>query len=453
VGRWVYRARFGWTWVSYETWGWLPYHYGRWYRDTRVGWVWLPGDSVTFRFWSPGLVAFYRGTGWVSWGPLGPGDYYDVAYYHYRRVYVSDLARVRVLIVRQPGNYINQNVRGAFQTVHIDHFRGVHSGGQNVNARRNDITQPWRQGNLVRGGLDVSPARESFRPAPDRRGERPQSETRRPVVVQRTPSQTSGNNSRFTQVNNNPGGNFRDSAGENRERATTQRPAASQENRLAERPNADNVSSARTARENNASATGGNSSGNRNQQTATDQRNRPASETPAARQNNMASASRDSAGENRERATTQRPAASQENRPASTSNTGSVSSNTPSSARGNNTPATGANTSATGTNSSGGRNQQTTAPAQRNQSTPQTSAVRQNNPAATPRNSAGENRNVTTTPGPAASQANRPASTPNTGSAPSSSVRGTGASATGSSASTGRNQSTAPAQRNNNRRN
>jgi hypothetical protein len=25
-----YRPFYGWTWASYEPWGWLPYHYGRW---------------------------------------------------------------------------------------------------------------------------------------------------------------------------------------------------------------------------------------------------------------------------------------------------------------------------------------------------------------------------------------------------------------------------------------
>src|SRR5439155_500006 len=55
VGRWVYRPFWGWTWVSYEPWGWVPYHYGRWHFRSNLGWCWLPGPSLGFHFWSPGL--------------------------------------------------------------------------------------------------------------------------------------------------------------------------------------------------------------------------------------------------------------------------------------------------------------------------------------------------------------------------------------------------------------
>ncbi|MDR0842439.1 MAG: FecR family protein, partial [Acidobacteriota bacterium] len=208
VGRWVYRPRFGWTWVSQESWGWLPYHYGRWYRDAAVGWCWLPGDGFSFGFWSPGLVAFYRGAGWVSWGPLGPGDYYDVGRYHYRRAHAPNLDRMRALAVRHPGDFINRNVRNAFQTVDVDRFRrDSFSGrggfdGRGIDVRRSDIDQPWRQGELVRGRLDISPVRESFRSAPERPTARPALERARTVVVRRTPTQVSGNSDRLRPVAN-----------------------------------------------------------------------------------------------------------------------------------------------------------------------------------------------------------------------------------------------------------
>jgi uncharacterized protein DUF6600/FecR-like protein len=51
-GYWTW-CHHGWTWVSYEPWGWLPYHYGRWSWLTSAGWVWIPG-------------AVYSGA-WVSW--------------------------------------------------------------------------------------------------------------------------------------------------------------------------------------------------------------------------------------------------------------------------------------------------------------------------------------------------------------------------------------------------
>ncbi|MDR1726371.1 MAG: FecR domain-containing protein [Acidobacteriota bacterium] len=201
VGRWVYRPRFGWTWVSYEAWGWLPYHYGRWYRDASIGWCWFPGEGFSFRFWSPGLVAFYRGAGWVSWGALGPGDYYDVGRYHYRRGYAQYLDRMRALSVRRPGDFINRNVRDAFRTVDLDHFRRASFNERSVGVQR-DIAQPWRQGELVRGRLDVTPTRDSFRPAPERQAARPTYGGAREVVVRREPTQVAGGRDRFRPVSN-----------------------------------------------------------------------------------------------------------------------------------------------------------------------------------------------------------------------------------------------------------
>src|SRR5439155_12885000 len=37
-GYWAYTDD-GWTWVSYEDFGWATYHYGRWAHLTDVGWV------------------------------------------------------------------------------------------------------------------------------------------------------------------------------------------------------------------------------------------------------------------------------------------------------------------------------------------------------------------------------------------------------------------------------
>ena len=41
-GYWAY-TDVGWTWVSYEDFGWATYHYGRWADLTDLGWVWVPG--------------------------------------------------------------------------------------------------------------------------------------------------------------------------------------------------------------------------------------------------------------------------------------------------------------------------------------------------------------------------------------------------------------------------
>ncbi len=68
MGMWDWYSGFGWTWTSMEPWGWLPYHYGTWMYDPLWGWFWMPGD---FGFWSPSLVTWYSGPGWIGWAPAG----------------------------------------------------------------------------------------------------------------------------------------------------------------------------------------------------------------------------------------------------------------------------------------------------------------------------------------------------------------------------------------------
>lgn len=137
VGRWCYRPFYGWTWVSHEPWGWLPYHYGRWYRSASFGWCWLPGPSFSFNFWSPGLVAFYNGPGWVSWCPLGPGDYYNINHYHYnRRIHDYQLARLHSIHTRAAGRPFHRNDRGAFRGIPLDEFRNGSLRGNGVATRR-----------------------------------------------------------------------------------------------------------------------------------------------------------------------------------------------------------------------------------------------------------------------------------------------------------------------------
>jgi len=69
AGLWNWYPSFGWTWISGEPWGWLPYHYGLWNYDASMGWFWMPGDE--FDFWSPALVSWYMGPGWIGWAPYG----------------------------------------------------------------------------------------------------------------------------------------------------------------------------------------------------------------------------------------------------------------------------------------------------------------------------------------------------------------------------------------------
>jgi hypothetical protein len=68
-GQWLWYPGFGYTWVSFEPWGWLPFHYGQWVYDPNFGWCWIPGG---FNVWSPSLVTWYQGPGWVGWAPRSP---------------------------------------------------------------------------------------------------------------------------------------------------------------------------------------------------------------------------------------------------------------------------------------------------------------------------------------------------------------------------------------------
>jgi hypothetical protein len=204
VGRWCYRPFYGWTWVSYEPWGWLPYHYGRWYRSSLYGWCWLPGPSFAFNFWSPALVTFYSGPSWISWCPLGPGDYYNVNRYHYNRgIYSHQLAQLRGLHTRAQGNPFYRGDRDAFRTVNIDQFRNGSFGQRGRETGRRDIDQPWRQGEIVRDRLPVQPTTASFRPDPDRRAHGPERIARPlPTVVRNSPGENLRGQEQFRRITN-----------------------------------------------------------------------------------------------------------------------------------------------------------------------------------------------------------------------------------------------------------
>src|SRR5438034_2238999 len=75
-GYWAYTDD-GWTWVSYEDFGWATYHYGRWANLTDYGWVWFPGEDLD---WGPAWVSWRTGGDYVGWAPLpprGPGVVYE----------------------------------------------------------------------------------------------------------------------------------------------------------------------------------------------------------------------------------------------------------------------------------------------------------------------------------------------------------------------------------------
>ena len=74
IGRWV-NSNYGWTWVSYEPFGWATYHYGRWAFDRQIGWIWVPGTV-----WGPAWVAWQQGSGYIGWAPLPPQVGFQVGF-------------------------------------------------------------------------------------------------------------------------------------------------------------------------------------------------------------------------------------------------------------------------------------------------------------------------------------------------------------------------------------
>ncbi|HSP46026.1 MAG TPA: DUF6600 domain-containing protein [Chthoniobacterales bacterium] len=124
-GYWAY-TDVGWTWVSYEDFGWATYHYGRWIRLRGRGWAWAPG-----REWGPAWVSWRTGGDYVGWAPLPPrrgGDIYvdfspitssvdidyDIgpAYYNFIDVrYIGEpVLRDRIFAADQNVTYVSKTV-------------------------------------------------------------------------------------------------------------------------------------------------------------------------------------------------------------------------------------------------------------------------------------------------------------------------------------------------------
>jgi hypothetical protein len=88
LGRWVWIAPWGWTWVDDEPWGFAPFHYGRWV-VLSGSWCWVPGPAA-HPVYAPALVRWVGGSPWrghppgqvgIRWVPLGPREVYHPLYH------------------------------------------------------------------------------------------------------------------------------------------------------------------------------------------------------------------------------------------------------------------------------------------------------------------------------------------------------------------------------------
>jgi hypothetical protein len=74
-GQWLY-TDYGWTWVSNDPWGDIPYHYGTWAYVSPYGWVWVPGTV-----WAPAWVTWAYTDDYIGWAPVPPSFAFSIGGY------------------------------------------------------------------------------------------------------------------------------------------------------------------------------------------------------------------------------------------------------------------------------------------------------------------------------------------------------------------------------------
>ena len=171
-GYWAY-TDLGWTWVSYEDWGWATYHYGRWVRIADLGWVWRPGYE-----WGPAWVSWRTGGNYIGWAPLPPETEFvyesrpltghlDVefdigpAYYNFVDVrYIGEpVLRSRIIPFEQNITYVNQTVNVTNITYKN---KTVYNYGPDLNVVNQYSSRPVQKLKLERQtNVDVAAAAKS----------------------------------------------------------------------------------------------------------------------------------------------------------------------------------------------------------------------------------------------------------------------------------------------------
>ncbi len=174
-GYWAYTDD-GWTWVSYEDFGWATYHYGRWANLADYGWLWFPGSDLD---WGPAWVSWRTGGDYVGWAPLpprGPGIVYEgqpigarvdiefdigPAYYNFidARFIGEPVLRDRIFAPSQNVTYIDQTVNVTNITVQNN---VVYNYGPDYNTLSARSSRPIQRLKLERqANVDLSAAAKS----------------------------------------------------------------------------------------------------------------------------------------------------------------------------------------------------------------------------------------------------------------------------------------------------
>lgn len=146
-GYWAY-TDVGYTWVSYEDFGWATYHYGRWSRLSDYGWVWVPGRDEDLE-WGPAWVSWRTGGNHIGWAPLPPSREriyegraisgrvdidFDIGPSYYNFV---DVRYIGEPVLRERIINVNQNVTFISQTTNVTNItyknNTVYNYGPDIN--------------------------------------------------------------------------------------------------------------------------------------------------------------------------------------------------------------------------------------------------------------------------------------------------------------------------------
>lgn len=158
-GRWVY-TDVGWTWDSYEPFGWAVYHYGRWANLNGIGWIWVPGTE-----WGPGWVSWRHSPRYIGWAPLPPeaqffqnigfsgwvDDYYNIGPNNYRFVENQNFGapRLNSVFIDQRQNF--QIIHQTTNITNITYVNNVaYNGGPGYDQMERQSTAPIHRYKLDR---------------------------------------------------------------------------------------------------------------------------------------------------------------------------------------------------------------------------------------------------------------------------------------------------------------
>lgn len=141
-GRWV-NTEYGWTWVSYEPFGWATYHYGRWAWDQRFGWLWIPGTV-----WGPAWVSWQYGGGYVGWAPLPPSVGFEIGI-------GIRLGGLDINIGIRPDAYSFVRERSFLEPRISTHFQPIARNVTIINNTTNITNYTYIDNRVVNRGVDV----------------------------------------------------------------------------------------------------------------------------------------------------------------------------------------------------------------------------------------------------------------------------------------------------------